>query len=110
MERTKMSRENRAKQFAPFDALKGLQDAIHLKEYQHERVQKGDIQEEKANEISKALISLEKGSVAKVVYFENGHNLNLQGAAKLLIDTNELQVGIKKIHIDDLLDIEIIKK
>lgn len=31
-----MSREDRAKQFAPFDALKGLQMALRKKEYEHE--------------------------------------------------------------------------
>ena len=48
-----MSRQERAKQFAPFDALKGLHDALRLKEYEHERVQKGDMPEEKAEAISK---------------------------------------------------------
>lgn len=31
-----MPREDRAKQFAPFDALKGLRDALHKKELEHE--------------------------------------------------------------------------
>ena len=35
-ERVKMSRSDRAKQFAPFDALKGLHETIKIKEYEHE--------------------------------------------------------------------------
>ena len=35
-----MSPKDRAKQFAPFDALKGLGDALRIKEYENERVQK----------------------------------------------------------------------
>lgn len=73
MERTKMSRQMRAKQFAPFDALKGLSDALNLKEIEHDRIGRGDIQEEKASEISKTLISLEKEDVVQVVYFKDGH-------------------------------------
>ena len=32
-----MSRQDRAKQFAPFDALKGLQDALRKKEEENEK-------------------------------------------------------------------------
>ena len=54
-----MPRVDRAKQFAPFDALKGLQDALRVKEYEHERVQRGEVQEEQASKISKILLRLE---------------------------------------------------
>lgn len=106
MERIKMPRQDRAKQFAPFDALKGLQDALRLKEYQHERINKSQVQEEKADEISKVLINLEKGDRACVTYFENGHNKNLSGEVKLLIDQRILKVGSNKINLDDVLDIK----
>ncbi len=39
-----MSREDRAKQFAPFNALKGLQEALRRKEYEHECDVKNNIQ------------------------------------------------------------------
>ena len=51
MDRYKMPRAQRAKQFAPFDALKGLKDAIKLKEYEHEKKLKGELSEEKIVEI-----------------------------------------------------------
>lgn len=101
-----MSREDRAKQFAPFDALKGLRDALRLKEYEHERVQKGEIQEEKANEISKTLLSLENGNEATVLYYENGHYLEKTGKVKLIVEEGVLQIDNKKIPIDDLYDIQ----
>ena len=107
MERMKMPREERAKQFAPFDALKGLQQALRIKEYEHERVQKGEVQEEKANEISKTLMSIEKGDHAKVVYFEDGHNKVIEGEVKLKIEEQIIEVARKKISLDNLLDIEI---
>ncbi len=101
-----MPRADRAKQFAPFDALKGLQNALRLKEYQHERVQKGEIQEEKAAEISKVLINLEKGDKVNATYFEDGHNKQVCGEAKLIIEEQCLKVGAKKIILDNLLEIE----
>ena len=41
MERTKMPRIKRAAQFAPFDALKGLHDALERKRKEHIAKQKG---------------------------------------------------------------------
>ncbi len=108
MERMKMPRAQRAKQFAPFDALKGLQEALRMKEYLHERVSKGEISEEKANKISKTLLALEKGSVVDVVYFENGHYLPASGKAKLILEEGRLCVGRLTILLENLFDIKIL--
>ncbi len=69
-ERTKMPRENRAAQFAPFDALKGLSDALRLKEYEAEKISKGEMTEEKAVETSRILLDYKKGAVLCVTYFD----------------------------------------
>jgi hypothetical protein len=45
--RMKMSRQNRAKQFAPFDALKGLSSALRQKELEHENELKKRVRHEK---------------------------------------------------------------
>ncbi len=110
MARVKMSRQMRAKQFAPFDALKGLQDALRLKEFEHERVTKGEIQEDKAEEISKILINLEKGDILEVTYFQDGHNFVLRGVAKVDIENRMLQVGGTKIKLEDVLDLKLCEK
>ena len=72
VERVKMSRQDRAKQFAPFDALKGLHEALKLKEYEHDRMIKGDIPPEQIEVISKILLELKKNDVIKVKYFYDG--------------------------------------
>ena len=105
VERVRMSRQNRAKQFAPFDALKGLQNALRIKEYQAERVQRGDLQEEKINEISNILLNSNKNTNAKVVYFEDGHNKEITGNIKPIFEEQILQVSGVKIKFDDILDI-----
>lgn len=108
MERMKMSRSDRAKQFAPFDALKGLHDALKIKEYEHDRIVKGELQEEQIREISKKLLSLRPRSLVKLTFFEDGHDKEMCGSAKLIIDENVLKVERKKVKLDDILDLEII--
>lgn len=107
MERIKMPRAMRAKQFAPFDALKGLQDALRLKEYQHEKILKGDMTEEKASELSDVLVNMKKGDVVKVMYFEDEHEKKIEGVIKLLIDEQAIQIEKKKISLDQVIDIEL---
>ena len=38
-----MPREKRAAQFAPFDALSGMRQALSMVEYEHDKSVKGDI-------------------------------------------------------------------
>ncbi len=110
MDRPKMARKDRAKQFAPFDALKGLQNALRMKEYEHERGIKGDISEEQAKDISDKLLNLEKGDYLEVKYFLDGYYVDVKGKAKILIDENILLVGNIKIPITDIFDIKILTK
>ena len=49
--RCKMPRTDRAKQFAPFDALKGLRDAMREKEREHDEMLKNKIKHENIDEI-----------------------------------------------------------
>ena len=102
-----MARQDRAKQFAPFDALKGLQEALRMKEYQHERTQKGDLSEEKIEEISKTLLSLEKGNFVFVRYFEDGHYLETEGRCIVDFSQQFIIVGSAKISFDDLVEIKL---
>ena len=103
-----MPRENRASQFAPFDALKGLNDAIRLKEYEHERIIKNDISEEKIMEISRVLSDIKKTDMVEVVYYNDGYIKKLCGKAKVYIVENYILINNEKIKFDDLFDIKII--
>ena len=87
----------------PSKACKMRLDALRLKEYQHERISKGEVLEEKAEEISKVLLNLEKGDKVSATYFEDGHNKEISGEGKLLIEEQCLKVGNKKINLDDIL-------
>ena len=105
-ERMKMNRSDRAKQFAPFDALKGLQDALRMKEYEHERFQMGGLTEEKIAEISSILLSLKKGDFVEVKFFENGDFYNWTGKATLDYEAHIIYVGQKDINFFNLTDIK----
>lgn len=105
VERAKMPRKDRAKQFAPFDALKGLQDALRLKEYEHERGLKGDIQEEKIAEISKTLLEIQKNEMVKLTYFFDGYYKEITGKAKVDILNQEIKVDNIKVNFNDIFDI-----
>ena len=106
MDNFKMPRNQRAKQFAPFDALKGLQDALRLKEYENERVVKGDLSEEKILEISNTLSNINKDNYYFVKYFCDGHNKEVSGKIKLDLENNIVKIGNIKISLEDILDIK----
>lgn len=62
-----MSRGKRAAQFAAFDALKGLREALAQKERLPEP--KRILAEDGAAEINAALLALQPGQLATVVYY-----------------------------------------
>ena len=103
-----MNREERAKQFMSFDALKGLQEALRLKEYEHERILKGDLSEEKILEISKTLKNIQKNSVVEVKYFKDGHYLFFTGKVYIDMINKNIKCDKIKISFEDLFDLKIL--
>ncbi|MBQ1989036.1 MAG: YolD-like family protein, partial [Clostridia bacterium] len=67
--RAKMPPLQRAKQFAPFDALTGLR--IALKEKEKIRVPKKIISEDKAEEINRILLSMKIGDEITAIYYDD---------------------------------------
>ena len=100
-----MPRGDRARQFAPFDALKGLQQALRLKEYEHDRIEKGDITEEQIEEISKTLNDLGKGDSVEVTFFCDGYYRTLKGKSKVDVYEQKLLVNNNVIMFDDITDL-----
>lgn len=104
-----MPREKRASQFAPFDALKGLREALQLVEYEREKIEKGEVNEETAQKISNILNELDENTELDLIYFEDGYQKEYKGRIKL--DVYEQKIKLLKINktimLDDLLDISI---
>ncbi len=103
--RTKMSIEDRAKQFAPFSPLRGLHEA--LKQMERVVVPKAELSEERAEELNRALLQIQKGDMVTAVYYSEGEYVKITGkVARLSIDEKFLQVVDKKIHLENLYTIE----
>ena len=105
-DRVKMSRSDRAKQFAPFDALKGLQETIKIKEYEHERIVCGEMSEDEIKNISAALLSLKKNDNVYVEFFRDGHIFKLSGEVKIEIINQKLLVGAFDINFDEIRELK----
>ena len=61
-----MTQAERAKQFAPFDAMKGLQEALRDREERHARVERHEISEEQIEKNSEVLSQLTKGARVRI--------------------------------------------
>ncbi len=107
--RVSMIRQQRAKQFQPFDAMKGLTEALRDREERHSRVEKKEISEDKINLIQDVLIRVSVGANVRVEYYKAFHYIVVKGAVNK-IDTVKkfLSVGEDKIFFDDIYEIRIL--
>ncbi len=102
--RNKMPIEERAKQFMPFAALKGLPDALAAKE--KIIVPKIELSEEMAERLDRAMHGLAKGQIASVVYFHKDEYVKITGLVARIDETGRLlQIVNTKIPFDDILEV-----
>lgn len=102
--RAKMAREERAKQFMPFAALKGYQEALQQKE--RIVVPKLELSEDYAQELDRRLQALQKMDMVTVVYFQKGAYLKLTGVvSRIDITARILKIVNTKIAFDDILEL-----
>lgn len=105
--RAKMPPSQRAKQFAPFDALTGLRQA--LKEKEKLKVPRKEISEDMADEIDRNLKTLEKGKIVTVVWyneFEQNY-IQLTGEVKSINPQKRyIQIETTDIFFDDIYSIQ----
>ena len=72
-----MDRADRAKQFMPFDALKGFQEALREKE--RVRVSKRILSEEEREELNRELSRIGKMDMVEAEYFQDGEYVSVKG-------------------------------
>ena len=100
-----VNRIARAKQFLPFDALKGLQEALREKEIEYE--EKKELSEDTLAELNNKFNQIEKGSFVKIRYYRNGRYSEIKGIVTY-IDYIKRKIQIDKIvniNICDIIDI-----
>lgn len=101
----KMPIPDRAKQFMPFAALKGLPEALAAKE--RIVVTRVELSEEMADELDRKMHLLRRGEIATVVYFHKDEYLKITGmVARIDVTSRLLQIVNTKIEFDDILDVE----
>lgn len=102
----KMPIEDRAKQFMPFAALRGLPDALAARE--KVLVPKIELSPEMAEELDRQMHLLTKGKMATAVYFNNGEYIKITGLVARIDETSRiLQIVNTKIPFADILQVEL---
>ncbi len=100
----KMSIENRAKQFAPFSALKGLpKELTAMEKVVVPRLELSEYMEE---ELNNTLSVLKAGDMADVIYFCEGEYIKVTGiVARIDVNSRVLQIVEKRIRFEDIYSI-----
>lgn len=100
----KMDRASRAKQFMPFDALKGFREALAEKE--RELVPKRELSEEWQAELDNKLRHIHKLDIVTAEYFRNGAYEQVTGeVSKVDLARKVLMVAGMGIPFDDISDL-----
>ena len=100
----KMSKEDRAKQFMPFAALKGHLEALRKKE--KIVVEKMELSDEYKEELDRKLRQVHKNDMITIVYYHEEEYLKLTGMVSRIDETARiLKIVNTKIDFDDLYEI-----
>ena len=106
--RQKMSMDKRAAQFLPFQAVKGLDEALLAKE--KIKVPKIELSDEMAEELDKKMHNIKKGSIITCIYFCKGEYLKMTGMVARFDEVARILRNVNtKIAFDDILDISFPK-
>ncbi len=103
-----MTRAERAKQFAPFDAMKGLQEALRDREERHSRVERHEISEDMADRNSQIILKLARGMKVEIFCYSAFHDVTKRGSiTDVDITFRNLKLGDERIWFDDIYTIRI---
>lgn len=101
-----MSRQERAKQFMPFAALKGYEDALRKKE--KVTVPKAQLCPERQEELDRILRQIRRNDMVTAVYFQEGEYVKLTGMVSRIDGTARiLKIVDTKIDFEDLYEVEV---
>ena len=102
----KMTTADRAKQFAPFAALRGLPEALAAKE--RIVIAHPELSEEKLAELDESMQMLKCGEKASVIFYSKGECIQISGmVAKIETTSRILQIVNTRIPFDDILEVSV---
>lgn len=100
-----MDRADRAKQFMPFDGLKGFRDALSEKE--RIIVPQRDLSEEEKEVLDRKLSLIQKKDMITVEYFQNGEYVQVTGMVSRIDETSRvLKIVNTKVDFDHISDLQ----
>lgn len=103
-----MMRAERAKQFMPFDAMKGLQEALRDREEKHSRVERHEISEEQQEQNAAVIAKLEKRTQVALDFYRAFHDVHAEGmVTEINIAYGYLKVNDVKISFEDIYQIVV---
>lgn len=103
-----MIRQQRAKQFQPFDAMKGLSQALRDREERHCRELKRELSEETIAKIQETLFKVKEGVRVRVEYYKEFHSTVKRGVISKINKTYKyIILDEEKIFFNDIYDIQI---
>lgn len=104
-----MTREERAKQFMSFDAMKGLKEALLDREERHTRVERHDISDEQIALNSSIIAKLSKGMVVSLECYCAFHDITKRGViSEVNIPLRFIKLNEEKVFFEDIYKIQII--
>ena len=102
-----MRRIDRAKQFLPFDAMKGLKEALREVEERQSCVPKRELGEDDAEVISRVLGQISRGDTVRVTYYHAGRYVVAEGEVTAFDAVRRtFSVDGQRIVFDDIGEIE----
>lgn len=106
--RPKMSRLQRAKQFAPFDALDGLSLALEKVRNEHLSAERKQLSEDQYDDLNRRFGGIRRGDEITVVFYDDGEYRNVTGTFMGMDpETMIIKVGPMDIYADDVVDMHI---
>ena len=101
-----MKRSERAKQFIPFSALKGLDEELTRAE--KVLCQKRELLEDEAEELNRKLTDIEAGSRIEIEYYRMGEYVKKKGTVKRVdVVYRVIEVDDKKIKISSIVSVKV---
>ena len=105
-----MKRQDRAKQFLPFDAMKGLTEALREREERHARTVRREIGEEQKEANSRVLAQIDKGMRVEVKCYHAFHDTVLEGVVwRISLPYQFIRIEEKRIAFEDIYAIRILE-
>lgn len=89
--------------------MKGLKEALREREERHLRVEKRELSEEAAAQLSAVINKITKGAEVWIEYYRAFHEVTLQGRVNAIdLVYRYLVIGNERVYFDDLYKLKII--